>query len=225
METRYNYFAPRTGLSYRASEQHGDPHGIWHQLHAIPRQHLRVQLSDSRQQQLSASRVICLHSRSAGRWGDGSNLPGWIPGTGSGLDSGQRNHCGEYAQLFEARCISTFPRLTRIPTRSLGTWPFSRLSPAICRHSWPTSPITVSISLDPRTLICPATYGGGARRSGKSDRTNIAFGRTAATNQYFLGFSSNYQSLQAQLTKRYSQGLAFTSAFTWGKGLGYIAGR
>ena len=71
-----------------------------------------------------------------------------------------------------------------------------------------------------QNINLPSIYGGGAA----SDPENIAFGRTAATNQYFLGFSSNYQSLQAQLTKRYSQGLAFTSAFTWGKGLGYIAG-
>ncbi len=69
-----------------------------------------------------------------------------------------------------------------------------------------------------QNINLPSTYGGGAA----SDPENIAFGRTAATNQYFLGFSSNYQSLQVQLTKRYSNGLWFTSAFTWGKGLGYI---
>jgi hypothetical protein len=64
----------------------------------------------------------------------------------------------------------------------------------------------------------PSTYGGGAA----SDPENITFKRTAATNQYFLPFSSNYQSLQAQLTKRFSNSLAFTSAFTWGKAMGYI---
>ena len=64
----------------------------------------------------------------------------------------------------------------------------------------------------------PLTYGGGAA----SDPENIAYGRTAATNQYFLAFSSNYQSLQVQLTKRFSNSLAFTSAFTWGKAMGYI---
>jgi hypothetical protein len=47
--------------------------------------------------------------------------------------------------------------------------------------------------------------------------------RTAATNKIFQGFSSNYQSLQLQLTKRFNRGLSFTSAFTWGKGLGYVA--
>lgn len=67
----------------------------------------------------------------------------------------------------------------------------------------------------------PSTYGGGAA----SDPENVApYNRTAATNVIFYGFSSNYQSLQTQLTKRFTKGLALTSAFTWGKGLGYTAG-
>ncbi len=45
----------------------------------------------------------------------------------------------------------------------------------------------------------PSTYGGGA----KSDPEYATFKRTAATNQYFLGFSSNYQSLQTSLTSGY----------------------
>jgi hypothetical protein len=71
-----------------------------------------------------------------------------------------------------------------------------------------------------QNINLPNTYGGGA----KSSPEYASFGRTAATNQYFLGFSSNYQSLQANLDKRFSHGLSLTSAFTWGKGLGYISG-
>jgi len=48
--------------------------------------------------------------------------------------------------------------------------------------------------------------------------------RAAQTSKIFQGFSSNFQSLQLQLTKRFSKGLGFTSAFTWGKGLGYVTG-
>ena len=70
-----------------------------------------------------------------------------------------------------------------------------------------------------QNINLPSTYGGG----NASLPENIAFGRTAATNQYYLPFSSNYHSLQAQLNKRFSNGLAFTSAFTWGKAMGYIA--
>jgi hypothetical protein len=71
-----------------------------------------------------------------------------------------------------------------------------------------------------QNINLPSTYGGGSN----SDPEKATFGRTAATNEFFFGFSSNYQSLQVQLTKRFSRGLAFTSAFTWGKALGYISG-
>ncbi|HZD50682.1 MAG TPA: TonB-dependent receptor, partial [Silvibacterium sp.] len=50
---------------------------------------------------------------------------------------------------------------------------------------------------------------------------NIAFGRTAATNVYFVGYSSNYQSLQVQLNRRFANSLGMLTSFTWGKGLGY----
>ena len=63
----------------------------------------------------------------------------------------------------------------------------------------------------------PTTLGAGVA----GEPLNIAFGKTAAVNQYFLGFSSNYQSLQTQLTRRPYKGLSFTTAFTWSKALNY----
>ncbi len=53
---------------------------------------------------------------------------------------------------------------------------------------------------------------------------NVAFGKTGSVTQYFLGYSSNYESLQTQLTRRFKNGLAFVSAFTWGKAQGYQTG-
>jgi hypothetical protein len=52
----------------------------------------------------------------------------------------------------------------------------------------------------------------------------IAFKRSAATTVNFLGFSSNYQSLQLQLNRRFAKTLGMTTSFTWGKGLGYQTG-
>ena len=66
----------------------------------------------------------------------------------------------------------------------------------------------------------PQIYG----QSGTYDPFNVAFGKTATVTQYFMGFSSNYESLQVQFTRRYSNGLAFNSAFTWGKAQGYQTG-
>jgi len=66
----------------------------------------------------------------------------------------------------------------------------------------------------------PRIYG----QSGTYDPFNVAFGKTASVTQYFMGFSSNYESLQAQLTRRFIHGLAFNSVFTWGKAQGYQTG-
>jgi hypothetical protein len=52
----------------------------------------------------------------------------------------------------------------------------------------------------------------------------VAYKRSAATNEYFLGFSSNYQSLQAQLNRRFGGSLGVITSFTYGKGLGYQTG-
>jgi hypothetical protein len=68
-----------------------------------------------------------------------------------------------------------------------------------------------------QNINVPNIYG----QSATYDPFNVAFGKTAAVTQYFLGFSSNYESLQAQLTRRMSKGLAFGSSFTWGKAQGY----
>ncbi len=75
-----------------------------------------------------------------------------------------------------------------------------------------------------QNINLPSTYGGGAASEPEYNCIGCPANvhRTASTSIIFLPFSSNYQSLQAQLTRRFSKGLAFTSAFTWGKGLNYI---
>ncbi len=66
----------------------------------------------------------------------------------------------------------------------------------------------------------PTVYG----QSAAYDPFNVAFGKTAAVTEYFLGFSTNYQSLQVQLRRTLSKGIAFSSAFTWGKAQNYQTG-
>lgn len=50
-----------------------------------------------------------------------------------------------------------------------------------------------------------------------------AFGRTAYTELLPKGTSSNYNSLQARLTHRYSSGLVWTSGYAWQKAMGFIS--
>jgi hypothetical protein len=69
-----------------------------------------------------------------------------------------------------------------------------------------------------QNINVPSTYG----QSATYDPFNVAFGKTAAVTQYFMGTSTNYQSLQVQLAHRFSRGLAFSSSFTWAKAEGYV---
>jgi hypothetical protein len=66
----------------------------------------------------------------------------------------------------------------------------------------------------------PQIYG----QSNTYDPLKLAFGKTASVTEYFLGFSSNYESLQVQLSKRFSRGIGFSSAYTWGKAQAYQTG-
>ena len=83
----------------------------------------------------------------------------------------------------------------------------------------------VSISGN-QNINLPSTYGNGLLNAPEYNCAGCpsTLHRTAATNLLFQGFSSNYQSLQVQLTRRFTKGLGFTSALTWGKALGYISG-
>ena len=58
----------------------------------------------------------------------------------------------------------------------------------------------------------------------EADGVTPTFLKTAAVTQFFLGYSTNYQSLQVQLTHRMHHNVAFDTAFTWGKGENYQTG-
>jgi hypothetical protein len=71
-----------------------------------------------------------------------------------------------------------------------------------------------------QNINLPSIYGQGAAY----EPFNVAYGKTAAVTQYFVGTSTNYESLQVQFSRRFTKGIAFTSAFTWGKAEGYVTG-
>src|SRR5205823_5731133 len=49
----------------------------------------------------------------------------------------------------------------------------------------------------------------------------FASGRTASTTAYDTGLTSNYNSLQVNLTKRMAHGLQFQAAYTYSRAMGY----
>ena len=76
-----------------------------------------------------------------------------------------------------------------------------------------------------QNINLPRIYGQGPAYdplNHAADGVTTTFGKTAQVNQFFEGYSSNYQSMQVQLTRRFTHGLALTSAFTWGKAMNYV---
>ncbi len=71
-----------------------------------------------------------------------------------------------------------------------------------------------------QNINVPSIYG----QSAAYDPLNVAFGKTASVTEYFLGASTNYESLQIELKRRFTNGLSFNSAFTWGKAENYQTG-
>jgi len=61
----------------------------------------------------------------------------------------------------------------------------------------------------------------GAGNAGLPEAT---FGRTASTNLLFAGYSSSYHALQVKFDRKFTGGLATTTAYTFGKGMGFQTG-
>jgi len=54
-----------------------------------------------------------------------------------------------------------------------------------------------------------------------SEPLNILYGKTASATLRWAGYSSSYEALQVKLDRRFANNLTVSTAFTWGKGMGY----
>ena len=78
-----------------------------------------------------------------------------------------------------------------------------------------------------QNINLPKIYGQSAvydPLNKAADGVTPVFNKTASVTEYFLGYSTNFQSLQVELKRRFSHGIAFSSAFTWAKAENYQTG-
>jgi hypothetical protein len=78
------------------------------------------------------------------------------------------------------------------------------------------------------TVRAPVAYNVNAAtvfNSGANGRPLFQkFGKNSDATMRYAGYSNNYNSLQVKLDRRFSGGFLMTTAYTWGKALGYSAG-
>jgi hypothetical protein len=228
MIKQYKYFSPRTGLAYRATEK------------TVIRGGFGISYTPYPDNSFAYNYPI--------RANNSYGLTGTSPNTAAVLADGVTTP--SFQAGFPAPVAIAVPANGIIPTNTKALLtqnylvvPLNYKNPYV--ESWNVAlqqalPGDMSLQLayvanhgvdisGNQNINLPRTFGGGAASDPEYNdtcidcTTNIVH-RTASTNVIFLGFSSNYQSLQAQLTRRMSHGFAFGSALTWGKGMGYIGG-
>jgi len=219
METRYRYFAPRTGFSYRATNDTVIRGGFGISYTPFPDNTYAydypIRANNSYQPAGSSAFTPAVLADGVTvatfQAGFPAPVPVAIPSDGI-IQANTPQLINQAYNVIPTNYKNPYAESWNIAMQQALRGDMSFQLAYVANHG-------VDIS-GAQNINLPSTYGGGAA----SEPEKIAFGRTAATNVYFLGFSSNYQSLQAQLTKHFSHGIAFTSGLTWGKGLGYIAG-
>jgi hypothetical protein len=219
MKTQYHYFAPRTGFAYRITPSTVIRGGFGISYTPFPDNtyayNYPIRANNSYQPTGSSSFPPAVRA-------DGSTVASFQAGFPAPVPVVIPNNgiIDANTPFFKSQVYTYIPKTFKNPyasswnlvvQRSL-PWDMSASLGYVANHG-------TNIS-GAQNINLPRTYGGGPN----SDPEFATFGRTAATNQYFLGFSSNFNSLQASLQKQFTHGLALQSSFTWGKGLGYING-
>ena len=219
METRYRYLAPRTGFAYRVSEQTVVRGGFGISYMPFPDNtyayNYPVRANNSYQPTGVASSftpaVLGNGQTATFQAGFPAPVPVDIPSNGI-ISASTPQLLNQVYTVIPKNFKNPYVEAWNIAIQQALPAQLSLQISYVANHG-------VDIAAQQNINLAPELGLGAAGLP-----ENIAFKRTAATNQFFLGFSSNYQSLQAQLTRRFTNGLALTSAFTWGKGLGYQSG-
>ena len=217
MQTRYTYFAPRFGLAYRASEQTVVRAGFG--ISYTPFEdntyayNFPVRSNNSYQQNNSYQPAVLGDGVTPATFQAGFPAPvpftvpdnGIVPANTSFLLNQAyvvipKNYHNPYVESWNVAVQQSLPQ----------QWTLQLAY--VANHG-------VHIG-SAQNINLPSALGLG--KAGQPEY--IAYGRSAATTQYFLGFSSNYQSLQVQLNRRFAKSLGVITSFTWGKGLGYQTG-
>ena len=218
LDTRYTYFAPRVGFAYRATEQTVVRGGFGVSYTPFEDNtyayNYPVRANNSYQQPNSYQPAVLADGVTAATFQAGfpAPVPVVIPSSGIlDVTSSKSLLSQSYVEIPKSY-HNPYVESWNVAVQQALPGQFSFQLSYVANHG-------VHIGSSQNINLAPALGLGSAGYP-----ENIAFGRTAATNVYFVGYSSNYQSLQAQLNRRFANSLGMITSFTWGKGLGYQTG-
>ena len=216
MQTNWKYFAPRLGASYRMDNATVIRMGFGVSYTPFPDNTYSYNFPVKQNNQYST--------------GASSYAPGVTP---SGVFSMATGFPAPQLAVIPSNGIITNPSLTQ----SNIVIPTNYKNPYV--ESWNFS---VQRSLPLHFTLDVAYVGNHGVRSSATYNLNVPntasqmgigvngrpeyqqFGRTADTTQYFAGYSSMYNGLQVKLNRRFTNGLAITTAYTLARGMSFQTG-
>ena len=226
MQNRLNYFAPRTGFAYRASEGTVFRGGFGISYMPVPDNNF-------------AYNYPIRANNSYGTPGTNSTYGAAVLADGSTPASFQAGFPAPVQVPIPANGIIPVAAGSTLAASAFSVIPKNFYNPYVesfnlaVQQALPANfSLTVSyvgnhgvhIATGQNTNL-PSVFGGGNATmpdyTAVDSNTGVQYKRSAANTQYYFGNSTNYQALQVQLNRRYIKGFSSTSAFTWGKGLGY----
>jgi hypothetical protein len=221
MTTRYDYFAPRTGAAYRLTEKtviragFGMSYAPWGDTAYA--YNYPVRANNAYTSPNSYTPAVLADNVTPATFQAGFPAPAPIPVPSSGIYnigsnpvlSAQSytvvatNYYNPYVMSWNATVQQALP----------GN--FSLQIGYVANHG-------AHISAN-QNVNLPGTFGGGSASEPGYNIPGSTLHHTAADQQYFFGTSTNFESMQVQLNHRMTNGFATSTAFTWGKGLGYFS--
>lgn len=216
IKTRYNYFAPRVGFAYRVSENTviRGGYGISYtpfedNTYAY---NYPVRSNNSYQQNNSYTPAL-LASGSPFTFEGGFPAPVPVTVPTNGIIQANTPQLLAQAEFYiPANYYNPYVASWNVALQQALPMQFNMQLSYVANHG-------THEGVQQNINLAPALNEGAAGYP-----LNIAFKKTAAVNEAFLGYSSNYQSLQVQLNRHFSGNLGVTTSFTWGKALDYATG-
>lgn len=223
--TQYKYFAPRTGFAYRATEQTVIRGGFGISYTQYPDNsylyNFPVRSNNAYNPLNSFSPAVLADGVTVPTFQSGFPAPVPVPIPSSGIiPTNTPQLVASNYFVVPTDYHNPYVMSWNLAVQQALPGQFSLQLAYVANHG-------VHIATN-QNINLPSVYGLGAPSEPEYNLPNALPGstlhRTASTNVVFLGNSSNYQSLQAQLQRRFTNGLAWSSAFTWGKALNYQQG-
>ncbi|HEY3939601.1 MAG TPA: TonB-dependent receptor [Bryobacteraceae bacterium] len=215
MKTRYNYFAPRTGIAYRLDEKTVIRAGFGTSFTPFPDNTYAYNYPvRSNNQYVNVGNGFApalLPNGGVASFQSGFPLPvpvsvpsnGIIPANTSFLNSQSmvtvnKSFKNPYVESWNFSVQRALPKNFILDVAYVG----SHGVDTVAQYNLNTNLTTI---------------GGGTA----GQPLNQLFGKTAGATLWFAGYSSSYNALQVKFDHRLGAGLSLTTAFTWGKGMGY----